>query len=170
MGYDLPAAIGACVGAKRPVFCFAGDGSFQMNAQELETIVFNKLPIKIFYLNNGGYASIQQTQDTYFHRRSGCDMKSGVSFPGVNYLADAYGIKEMRIRSNGDMERIVERMKSIPGPVICEVFLEHDCVFQPKVSAKKFDDGTMLAYPLENMYPFLSEEELASNMIREDKA
>jgi len=169
MGYDLPAAIGACVGTGKPVFCFAGDGSFQMNMQELQTIRHNELPIKIFYLNNGGYASIQQTQDNYFGRRSGCDDESGVSFPGVNYIADAYGIKEMRIRSNGDMGRIVERMKSIPGPVICEVFLEHNCVFKPKVSAKKFDDGHMEACPLENMYPFLSEEELASNMIREDK-
>src|SRR6185437_6832666 len=102
MGYDLPASIGACVASGKDVICLAGDGSLQMNIQELMTMVYHQLPIKLFYLNNDGYISMKQTQDNFFGRRIGADTASGVSFPDISKIAEANGLPYMRIESDNN--------------------------------------------------------------------
>ena len=167
MGYDLPASIGASIALnKKQVVCLAGDGSIQMNIQELETIVYNKLPVKIFVLNNDGYLSIKQTQDSFFHGRYvACDSKSGVGLPDIIKVAKAYGIKTENIKNNRELKLKVDKVLNYSGPVLCEVLLQSAQKFMPRVSSKKEKSGKLVSKPLEDMYPFLSKKELLSNMI-----
>lgn len=167
MGYDLPAAIGACVGSSmKPVVCLAGDGSLQMNLQELQTLVHYKLPVKLFVLNNNGYVSIRQTQDSFFEGRYvGRGPESGVSFPDVVRVAGAYGLPAYRIDTHKNLESQISKVLQVQGPALCEVILDPEQNFAPRVSSEKKPDGTIVSKPLEDMYPFLPREEFFDNMI-----
>ena len=168
MGYDLPAAIGACVaiGCKDMV-CIAGDGSIQMNIQELQTVITNRLPIKLFVINNEGYHSIRLTQTNLFNRNfHGIGEQSGdLGFPSFKKLAYAYGYPYYRIDSNDQMG-VIDEVLAARGPVICEVFVNTTQAFEPKSATKKLPDGTLYSPPLEDMAPFLDREELERNMCR----
>lgn len=166
MGYDLPAAIGACVANSfNEVVCLAGDGSIQMNIQELQTVIHHKMPIKIFYLNNDGYISIKQTQDGFFGgNRVGSDPNSGVSFPDILKIGEAYGFQTFQINSHDNLKENLDRVLDVKGPVICEVILTKDYRFSPKVSSKKLEDGRIISAPLEDLFPFLDREEFRSNL------
>lgn len=168
MGYDIPAAIGASIGSdkKKDVICLAGDGSAQMNLQELETIAHNKLPIKLFYLNNNGYISIKQTQDSFFNgRKVACDSQTGVTFPNISKIASAHDLAYVKIENHENIEDKIQKVLSLNGPVICEIILEQNYIFAPKVSSEKLPDGRMVSKPLEDMFPFLDREEYNTNII-----
>mgnify|MGYP000009418620 FL=1 len=168
MGYDLPAAIGACLGNGRPTICLAGDGSFMMNLQELQTVVHRQLPIKIFLLDNNGYGSIKQTQSNFFgNELIGCDGPSGVSFPDFRRVAAAFGIPDCEIADQTELTEKIDAVLSMPGPVLCVVRMPDHLPFAPKLSSKKLPDGRMISKPLEDLYPFLDREEFRSNMIIE---
>lgn len=166
MGYDLPAAIGACVANNfKDVFCLAGDGSLQMNIQELQTVIHHQMPIKIIYLNNDGYVSIKQTQDGFFAgHRVGSDPKSGISFPDILKLGEAYGFKTLQINSHKNLENEIDLIIDCHEPLICEVILTNDYKFFPKVASKKLEDGRMISAPLEDLAPFMDREEFRSNL------
>jgi acetolactate synthase-1/2/3 large subunit len=165
MGYDLPAALGAAVarGGKR-VICLAGDGSLQLNIQELQTVVHHQLNIKIFVLNNGGYVSMRQSQRNLSGRLIGEAARSGISFPDMLKLGAAYGIHSERI-DGPDFIAQVRALLARPGPVLCDVMLDPDHVFEPKTSSKVLPDGRMVSAPLEDMAPFLDREELLENLL-----
>lgn len=167
MGYDLPAAIGASIGAPgQDIICLAGDGSIQMNIQELQTIVHHRMPIKIFVLNNGGYHSIRQTQKNYFPPPLvGCTSESGISFPDFSRLAYAYDIPFFRCDNHSTLESTLKETLGTPGPVICEVILDPAQGFAPRSASKRLEDGRMVSRPLEDLAPFLPDEELMENMI-----
>ena len=166
MGYDLPAAIGACFASRKKVVCIAGDGSLQMNIQELQTAAHHKLPLKIFVLNNQGYISIRQTQDSFFDgHRVGCDRTSGVSLPEFTRVAAAYGLQTMKIAKHEDMEKKIKQVLDSDGPFLCEIMLTPDYIFSPKLSSQKMPDGRIVSKPLEDMFPFLDREEFKQNMI-----
>ncbi len=167
MGYDLPAAVGACFAHnKKSVICLAGDGSMQMNIQELQTIIHHQLPIKIFYLNNNGYISQRQTQDSFFNGfRVGADANSGVSFPPILKLGEAYGFKSFQISNHSQIDETLEKVLTTKEPLICEVLLPEDYKFAPKLASKKLDDGRMVSSPLEDLSPFLDREEFKSNLL-----
>jgi acetolactate synthase-1/2/3 large subunit len=167
MGYDLPAAIGACMGADgRPVVCLAGDGSIQMNVQELQTIVHNRLPIKIFVLNNNGYHSIRQTQNSFFAAPLvGCDPDSGVSFPDMGKVAAAYGIPFVRCAEHGTLDACITETLSGSGPTMCELMLTLEQPFAPKTASRRLPSGAMVSRPLEDLFPFLPRGEFRRNMI-----
>ncbi|MEK7690941.1 MAG: thiamine pyrophosphate-binding protein [Bdellovibrionota bacterium] len=167
MGYDLPAAVGACIASdKRRVICLAGDGSLQMNLQELQTIVTHKLPIKIFVLNNKGYHSIRQTQQNFFPDNIvGCGTDSGLGFPDVSKLAAAYGIAWGTVTNQANLADGIQRALAGNGPYVCEVILDRQQGFAPKLSSRKLPDGRMVTSSLEDMSPFLSRDEFFDNMI-----
>ena len=167
MGYDLPAALGACFGAeKRRVVCLAGDGSVQMNLQELQTIAHHKLPVKIFWLNNSGYHSIRQTQHNFFGGGLvGCDPESGVSFPDAAKIAKAYGFAFKRAASHKALGRAINATLKADGPALCEIVLDPEQSFEPRVSSKKLESGKIVSAPLEDMYPFLDRKEFLENML-----
>ncbi len=167
MGYDLPAAIGACKAANNnEVICLAGDGSIMMNLQELQTIKSNNLPIKIFILNNNGYVSMYQTQKNFFNGKEfGAGPKSGVNFPSFEELSRGFGIPYLKCVSHTDMDSQIKKIVSYKGVMICEIFIDETQVFAPKLGAKIHPDGTITSPPLEDLSPFLSKEELESNMI-----
>ncbi|MFD0716753.1 thiamine pyrophosphate-binding protein [Paenibacillus sp. GCM10027626] len=167
MGYDLPAAIGACMANPgKEVICITGEGSLQMNLQELQTVVYHKLPLKLFVINNKGYCSIRQTQTNYFNGKYvACDELTGLSFPDLSRLAPAYGLQYNRIESHEGMSKKIEQTLALSGPVVCDVQLTLDYTFSPKLSSERKPDGKMVSKPLEDMYPFLSREEFYSNMI-----
>jgi acetolactate synthase-1/2/3 large subunit len=172
MGYDLPAAIGACMGADgRSVACLAGDGSIQMNLQELQTIVHNRLPIKIFVLNNDGYHSIRQTQSSFFGTPLvGCDPQSGVSFPDMGKIAAAYGIPFVRCGGHDALDACIGETLCGAGPAICEVVLTPDQPFAPKTVSRRLPSGAMVSRPLEDLFPLLPREEFRGNMLIEPLA
>lgn len=167
MGYALPASIGAQVcDESKVVFCLTGEGSLQMNIQELQTIVHYKLPIKIFLFNNNGYSSIKQTQDSFFNgNRTGVNAQTGVSFPNTRKIAVAYGIEYKKIEDNKSIKNVIDDCMNISSPLICELFLPEEYIFQPKLSSEKKPDGRIISKPLEDMYPFLDREEFRKNMI-----
>ncbi len=167
MGYELPAAIGAAVanGGKR-VICIAGDGSLQLNIQELQTIAHHQFPVKIIVLNNGGYLSMRQTQSGFFGRLMGAGSTSGVSFPDYCKVAGAYGIPATRIERVECMTRLWDILRA-PGPALCEVVLDPQQEFEPRLKARQLPDGRIVSPALEDMYPFLDPEELAANLFIE---
>lgn len=167
MGYDLPAAIGACIAAgRRNTVCLAGDGSIMMNLQELQTIKHNALPIKIFVINNDGYISIKQTQNNFFEgRHCGDGRDSGVSTPDFVKVGEAFGIKSVKLTDPNKVDETIKAVLAANEPVLCEVVVNPDYTFSPKLSARKLPDGTMVSPSLEDMFPFLDRDEFKRNMI-----
>ncbi len=164
MGYDLPAAIGAAIAREgKRVICLAGDGSMQLNIQELQTIAHHQLPIKIFVLNNGGYLSIRLTQRNFFGNFIGESPHSGTSFPDVVKIAGAYGLPGYRIES-ADFVNTIDEILAQEGPILCDVILDPEQAFEPKTTSKQLPDGRMVSAPLEDMYPFLERQELLENL------
>lgn len=161
MGYGFPAAIGAAFARNSErVICIDGDGSFQMNLQELQTVVYHKLPLKIFYLNNNGYHSIRQTQTNLFSPPliGVCD-GNGISFPDMAKISAAYGIPYVKIGAVPEIRAAVEQTLRTEGPVVCEVVLDAAQNFAPKLSSRVEADGTITSPPIDDMYPFLEREE-----------
>jgi acetolactate synthase-1/2/3 large subunit len=168
MGYGLPAAIGTCIGGgRRDTICLEGDGSIMMNLQELQTIITNGLPIKIFLINNSGYHSIRITQSNLFsgHSKVGIGPESGdLSFPDYKKIAEAFGYRYLEARSNAEMKVAVDEALAMEGPVFCEVYTDTEQVWEPKSSTKRLADGTLVSPPLEDLAPFLPREELEQQM------
>lgn len=165
MGYGFPAAIGAAVARNgKRVVCVDGDGSFQMNMQELQTVVYNKLNLKLFYLNNNGYHSIRQTQTNLFQPPlcGVCD-GNGLSFPEAERIAYAYGIPFIRIDDIKNAKAKVNEVLKMDGPVFCEVVVDSAQNFEPKLSSKVLPDGSIVSPELDDMFPFLSRWEYENN-------
>jgi acetolactate synthase-1/2/3 large subunit len=168
MGFEIPNAIGMCIasGGKDTV-CVAGDGGMQLNIQELSVIAGRKLPVKLFIINNNGYASIRNMQNNHFNGRyMGCDKESGLFLPDMEKLADAYGMVYYRIDSLSMLNECVNAVLTHDGPVICEVIVEGDCLVTPRTATQVLPDGTMRSSPLENQFPFLNEEEARENDLK----
>lgn len=167
MGYTIPACIGISIARQKgEVIGITGDGSFQLNIQELQTIVHYDLPIKIFVWNNDGYLSIRATQKKFFEGRLiGTDKTSGVSFPSLRKIASAYGIKYYKASRGNQLANVIQEVVNYPKAVICEVMCIRDQEIIPSVSAFTKKDGTIVSKPLEDMYPFLDREEFRKQMI-----
>ena len=166
MGFGLPASIGACFASGRQrTVCVDGDGGFQMNVQELATIAHHKLPIKIFVINNQGYASIRSSQSNYFKLCAGCDTSSGLGLPPVTAVAQAYGIPSTSIRAGSDLHKDVTKVLASNGPMVCEVEVAPDEPRVPRLASHQKTDGTMVSRPLEDLWPFLDRDEFRANMI-----
>lgn len=166
MGYDLPAAIGAHMATGKKVYCIAGDGSMQMNIQELQTIVHNNMNITIFLFNNDGYHSIRQTQNAFFGKPLvGVNAASGVSFPDAEKISHAYGLTYSKIGKNASIAPVLDKVLKMKGPVLCEVVLNPEQIFEPKLASRSLGNGRMFTPPLEDMYPFLDRKTFKECMI-----
>jgi acetolactate synthase-1/2/3 large subunit len=169
MGYGLPAAIGAAVGGSpRRVICLDGDGSIMMNIQELQTIAQHGWPIKIFVLDNSGYLSIRQSQQRFFGRLVGESAETGISFPDFCGVAAAFGLPSQRAAGAGFADAVRDVLAT-PGPSLCHVLLDPQQGFEPRLAARSLPDGRIVSPPLEDMFPFLSREELADNLLIPDE-
>ncbi|GHV64741.1 acetolactate synthase [Bacteroidia bacterium] len=164
MGYGFPAAIGCSIARKgKRVICMDGDGSFQMNLQELQTVVYNHLNIKIIYLNNNGYHSIRQTQANIFQPPLvGVSDGNGLSFPSAVKLAAAYDIPYMKVSSVDDISKLHEFIEG-DGPAFCEIIVDPNQNFEPKLSSKVLSDGRIISPPIDDMFPFLDKKEYEAN-------
>jgi acetolactate synthase-1/2/3 large subunit len=164
MGFDLPAALGAAIAhGGRRVVCLAGDGSLMMNLQELQTLALTRLPVKLFVLSNEGYLSMRLTQGSFFKRLIGAGPSSGVSFPDVVRLAQAFDLPTARAAGE-DFSAVVERALTSDGPFVCDVTLDPKQEFEPKLASRQLPDGRIVSPALEDMSPFLSREELLENL------
>lgn len=165
MGYGFPAALGVCVAAGGTrVLCIDGDGSFQMNLQELQTVAHNRLNLIILILNNDGYHSIRQTQQNLFQPPLvGVSADNGVSFPSVEKLAATYGLPYLRMDSLTDADGKIAEMLSADGPILCEAVVDPAQNFEPKLSSKTLPDGRIVSPELDDMFPFLPREEYEQN-------
>ena len=168
MGYELPAAVGAHFSNRsKRVICIAGDGSIMMNIQELQTISGNNLPIQIFLLNNKGYHSIRQTQQNFFKENIvGCGTDSGLSFPDFEKIATAFDFPFFRISNHDELKIQMPLILNNSDRFICEIMIDLNQHFSPKLSSRILSDGSMVTSSLEDMWPFLTPEELSSNIIK----
>ena len=167
MGFCLPAATGVCIASgNQPVVCVTGEGSLQMNIQELQTIYQNHLPVKLFVINNQGYHSIRQTQQSYFGEPLvGVGAESGdLSFPDLSKLGPAYGFPYLCCHDSDKLGDTIRQALETQGAVICEIFVTKYQKTEPKLASRKLEDGRMVSASLEDMYPFLSREEMKENM------
>ncbi len=168
MGYDLPAALGVAVATGRRTYCIAGDGSIMMNIQELQTLSARGSDVVVFLLNNDGYHSIRQTQQNYFPENiSGCGPDSGLDFPRYEAVAGAFGFTYQRIDLNGDVSSGLDLVLKSKGPIICEIMLDKEQDFSPKLTSKKLADGTMVTSDFADLWPFLPADELQQNIIED---
>tara|TARA_B110000305_G_scaffold128577_1_gene143864 strand:+ start:210 stop:1919 length:1710 start_codon:yes stop_codon:yes gene_type:complete len=158
MGYELPVAIGSSFHKKR-VFCIVGDGSFQFNIQELQTLKHNNSPVTVVVFNNSGYGAIKITQDTVFKRRYGTSVESDISFCNIEKVTKAYDIPYYRVKDDED----VGYLKTINGPIVVEVVCNEQERF-PKVTNKPLPDGTFKNMPHEEMTPLLDDATLEEHM------
>jgi acetolactate synthase-1/2/3 large subunit len=167
MGFGIAAAIGACVaGGRRRTVCVDGDGGFQFNIQELETVARLQLPITFFVINNDGYASIRASQTAFFGEpRIGCDRRTGQSLPDVCAVAAAYGLTTDVIRDQSNLRAEIERVLDRPGPLVCDVHAIPDEIRMPRLSSVQRADGSFVSKPLEDLWPFLDRQEFRSNML-----
>lgn len=167
MGLSLPLGIGAYYAARdSKIVAVTGDGSLQMNIQELQTVVHNNIPIKLFVVNNNGYVSIRNTQNAYFDGRFiGSSPESGVSCPDLKKIAYAYGIKYKSIRNQSELEEKLKDIIDYNGPILCEVFTDPNQQIMPSVSSKVLPSGRMVSMPLEDMWPFLPRSEFEEEMV-----
>jgi acetolactate synthase I/II/III large subunit len=167
MGFGIAAAIGACLGGgRRRTVCVDGDGGFQFNIQELETVARLQLPIIFFVLNNDGYASIRASQTAFFGEpRIGCDRRTGQSLPDLCSVAAAFGLPTDVIRDQVNLPAEIRRVLDRPGPVVCDVHVILDEVRMPRLSSVQRADGSFVSKPLEDLWPFLGREEFLSNML-----
>jgi len=167
MGYGLPAAIGACfANNKKRIVLIIGDGGIMMNLQELQTVSYNKLPIKIFLLNNKGYLTIKNTQNTFFNGNFVASTpKTGVSFPNFKKIAKAFNIRHETIKSHKKIQNKIRKALNCNGPVLCEINMSPNQSLRPKVCSRKRSDGTIISKPIEDMSPPLNRKEFFKNMI-----
>lgn len=172
MGYGIAAAIGASYSQDKDkqIICIEGDGSIQMNIQELQTIIYNKLNIKIFWINNDGYHSIKQTQSSLFKAKEkgycGAEKSSGISFPSAEKIANAYGFTFYKIDNISNLEEKINEVYNFDGPTICEVVTNPGEEFQPKLQSKMLENGKFYTPSLEDMYPFLPKDEMEKNLFK----
>lgn len=158
MGYDIPAAIGAAIASGEQVICCAGDGSFQMNIQELQTIVNYELPIKLFVFNNGGYRSIILSQSKNFNRLSGCTEESGLKLPQLKKIAEAYNIPYYLCDTNQGLQDTLGNVFEKKGYAICEIVEDIEHEIEPKLSNKVLENGQIVSPSISDLYPFLDPE------------
>lgn len=161
MGYGFPAAIGVAVSDNsNRTICIDGDGSVMMNIQELATMAYNKLNIKLFIINNNGYLSIRQTQRNLFKPPFiGIDDDSGICFPDFEKLAEAFGIKYFKLDNEKTANSVYEDVLNYDGPCICEAVVDPNQNFEPKSSSKVLPDGRIVSPSLDDMAPFLDRDE-----------
>jgi acetolactate synthase I/II/III large subunit len=167
MGFGLPGAIGAYYAdPSKDIVLIAGDGGFQMNLQELQTIIHNKIPIKIFVLNNNGYLAISLMQDNLFKgNHIGSTNESGVSSPDFVKLAQAYGLDTFRLENNIQLEDQIDNIINLDGPVLCEIMMVENQLLIPRVQSSKNENGEIISNSLENMFPFLPDNEMKDIML-----
>jgi len=163
MGYDLPAAIGAAIASKNKknsrIICFAGDGSLQMNIQELQTLKSLELNIKIFLINNDGYLSIKSTHLNFFGESFGCNSKGGIDFPSFHKIAKAYGLESCVVK---DMKSLLSLKSKLDKtkPLFVEIMVDKEQEFCPKLKSRIDDNGKFITPELDDMYPFLPQQTL----------
>ena len=165
MGIGPPYALGAAMASGRRTICVDGDGGLQLNVQELAVIAHRKLPVKLFIIDNFGYASIRTSQRGYFGRLVGADPSSGLALPDLEKLASAYGLPFDRITTAAEMPAKINLALASAGPILCQVMVAKDEERVPRASSYQKADGTMASKPIEDLYPFLDRAEFRANMI-----
>lgn len=172
MGYGFPAAMGVAAARETKAYlagekvkprtiCIDGDGSFQMNLQELQAVIYNQMNMKIIIMNNNGYHSIRQTQTNLFKGRPyvGISDGNGVSFPDLSKLIPAYGMPYFMVDSLEGMDEVIEEFLNTDGPALLEAIVDENQNFEPKLSSKVLPDGRIVSPPQDDMFPFVGEEE-----------
>lgn len=166
MGWGLPAAIGACFATnKRRTICLTGDGGFMMNPQELAVVKHNNLPVKIFLFNNGGYLTQKQSQEAGFNGRVvGSNPETGVGFPNFEKYAGAHDVAYVKISNHNNLKENLNKVLNMPGPVFCELMMDHNEVQGPRCANRILPDGKKVQSGMEDMFPFLDPKEIEENM------
>lgn len=165
MGNGLPAAIGGSYATGKRIVCVNGDGGFVMNIQELEVIKRDNLDIKMFILNNQGYSTVRNTQANMFDSHFvGCNKTSGLTIGSISKIAEAYGIKTLKLACNKDIISVVDVAFSMPGPILVDVRVDPSQPIEPRQASMRMPDGRIVSRPLEDMRPLLPQEEIAEIM------
>ncbi len=159
MGYDLPAAIGAAVGVKKPITLVTGDGSIMLNIQELVTVQHYQIPLKIFICSNGGYRGIVRSQQNMFEGRyTGCTDDTGVAMPSFKKIAEAFDLPYFLVENHAQLEDTLQKVYQLGGACICEVMQDLDQVIEPRSSSRRLEDGSIVSPVIDDLFPFLERE------------
>jgi acetolactate synthase-1/2/3 large subunit len=167
MGFGIPSSIGSCFAKNKTLtITVVGDGGFQLNIQELQTIIQNKLPIKIFVLQNNSYHAIRVTQDVYFNSRYiASSNETGVSTPSLKKIAKAYDFKYSKINNNSSLTTKLKKILNTNHPEIIEIIIDPKKHLLPKLGSILKKDGTMISSPLEDLHPLMDRQEFLKNML-----
>jgi len=167
MGFALPGAIGATYSSESEVVAVIGDGSIMMNLQELATIAFQKLPIKILIINNNMYSVIRKRQTELFRNRTiGTDFTNGVGCPSFKKIANCFGIPYTCIENSNDLYKKLKETLEMKGTVICEIMAVENQEYLSS-SYTRNQNKKIVKRPLEDQRPFLDRELFLSEMIIE---
>jgi len=159
MGYDLPAAIGAAVGAQKEVTLITGDGSIMLNIQELLTVTHYNVPLKIFICNNGGYRGIVRSQSNMFGGRyTGCTEDTGVAMPSFKKIAEAFDLPYYLVENHAQLADTLQQVYAVEGACICEIMQDLDQVIEPRSSSKRLEDGSIVSPVIDDLFPFLDRD------------
>ena len=159
MGYDLPAAIGAAVAAKKPITLITGDGSIVLNIQELMTVQHYQIPLKIFICSNGGYRGIVRSQANMFGGRyTGCTTDTGVEMPSFKKIADVFDLPYYLVENHAQLQSTLENVYASDEACICEIMQDLDQVIEPRSSSKRLEDGSIVSPVIDDLFPFLDRE------------
>ena len=163
MGFGLPGAIGAYFAdQERPVYLIAGDGGFQMNIQELQTVKFHRIPIRIIILNSNGYLAISIMQQNSFGSNFvGSTPDSGIDAPDFSNIAQAYGIASTKIKSSEDLKAILEDIEVVVEPVLLEICIPNNQMMRPRSQSLRREDGTFYSEGIDVMWPYLTETDIS---------
>ena len=161
MGYGLPAAIGSAISSKnKRIICFEGDGSLQMNIQELATISEYNLNILLFVISNDGYHSIRQTQNNYFSDNLiGIDSTTGLSFPDLKLISQSYNLDYLKVENN-NFKKFLNDFNKIKLPLVVELKFDKNINFQPRVKSRTDSTGNIVSSNLYDMHPYIDDEEM----------
>lgn len=165
MGWGIPGAIGSYFAdKKKEIICIAGDGGAMFNIQELQTIIHHKIPVKIFILFNNGYLTMKLMQKKNFKKYVGSDPVSGISCPDFTKIGKAFGIKSLHIKNSKNLNEKIKKILNFKGPIICQIDMPDFQPLIPRLQTKMNPDGKFVPTPIDNLYPFLDDNEYYSNI------
>jgi acetolactate synthase-1/2/3 large subunit len=159
MGYALPASVGAAFAMpEKNIICLTGDGSMQLNIQELQTISYYNLNCKIIIINNNGYASIRNSQSAFFKGNIvGASVETGVTFPEWEKIADAYSIPYYTEKNYSNLPNLFKKIFEKTGPILVEIIVPEDVIMIPSVSSVRLENGLFESNKLDEMSPYLND-------------
>jgi acetolactate synthase-1/2/3 large subunit len=162
MGFGLPGAIGAYFAdPSKPIYLIAGDGGFQMNLQELQTVRFHDIPLKMILLNSDGYLAVSIMQQNSFDGHFvGSNPQSGLDAPNFTRVVKSFGLNAKKVRSPKTLDRELRRISTSKSTEVLEINLPKDQLMRPRSQSLRDANGNFFSQSIDKMWPYLPKSEI----------